>query len=100
ILDLAHPITSQEPSYQNVRVGEVQLLGRPLLIGRSHAIATPAADIEDRGKNARGVKARAAIPVDRSVSPDKSNAMQVANEPMIGDREITTHPAYQPSLRA
>ena len=35
VLDLAHTVSSQEASDQNVGVGEVQLLGRPAPIGRS-----------------------------------------------------------------
>src|SRR2546428_9565222 len=73
VLDLAHAVRSQEASDQNVGVREIQLLGRPALIGRRHAIAASAPSVEDRGEDARGVKARAAIPVDRSVSPDQGN---------------------------
>ena len=35
VLDLAHTIGSKEASDENVGIGEVKLLGRPTLIGRS-----------------------------------------------------------------
>ena len=49
------------------------------------------AGIEDRGEDARGVKARTAIPVDRSIGADKRDAAEVADQSVIGDRKITGH---------
>src|SRR5689334_17855938 len=92
VLNLAHTIRSQKAGNQDIGVREVQLLRRPALIYRSYAIATSAARVEDRREDARGVNAGAAVPVDRAISPDQSNAMQVPDQTVIGDRKITAHP--------
>jgi hypothetical protein len=92
VLYLAHAVGSEEASDENVGVGEIELLRRPALIGRSQPIRAAAPSVENRGKDARRVKARAAIPVDRPVGPDKRNAVQVTDQPVIGDWEITAEP--------
>ena len=51
----------------------------------------PAAGVEDRCEDARRVEAWAAVPVDRAISPDQSNAMQVPDQTVVGDRKITAH---------
>lgn len=51
----------------------------------------PAAGVENRCEDARRVEAGAALPVDRAISPDQSNAMQVSDQTVVGDRKITAH---------
>jgi hypothetical protein len=51
----------------------------------------PAAGVEDRCEDARRVEAGAAVPVDRAISPDQSDAMQVSDQTVVGDRKIAAH---------
>src|SRR5579884_627241 len=89
ILNLAHTIRSQEASYQNIGVREVQLLRSPALIDWSEAVVAAAARVKNRREDTWGVNPRAAVPVDRAISPDQSDAMQIADQTVVGDRKIS-----------
>jgi hypothetical protein len=46
------------------------------------------AGVEDRREHAGGIEPRAAIPVDRPVGADKRDSVQVADQAVLGDRQI------------
>jgi hypothetical protein len=88
VLHLADPAAGQEARDQHVRVREIELLGRPVPTVRLQAEVAAAHGIEDCGEHARRVEARAAVPVDRPFAAYQSNAVKVADDPVLGDREI------------
>ncbi len=44
--------------------------------------------VEDRGKDAWRVEARTAVPVDGPVGTDERDRVQVANQTVLGDRQV------------
>ena len=88
VLELAHTDGSQETRDQNVRVREVELLDRADPERWRDAVATAAVLVEDRCEDARRVEARAAVPVDRPVGADERDGAQVADDSVLGDRQV------------
>jgi hypothetical protein len=88
VLQLAHAVGGEEARDQDVRVGEVELLGGPLVTRRPQRVEAALALVEDRAEDARGVERRAAVPVDRAVRADQGDRVQVAHEAVLRDREI------------
>jgi hypothetical protein len=88
VLHLPHSVRHQESRDQDVGVGEVELLRAPALaVGRDTEQA-PVVGVEDRREDARRVEARAAVPVDRPVGPDERDGVQVADQAVLGDRQV------------
>ncbi len=88
VLHLADPFRGEEAGDQDVRVREVELLdGADTEHGRD---PVPAAlpPVEDRREHARRVEARAAVPVDRPVRADERDGAEVADDAVLGDREV------------
>ena len=82
------PAVGVEARDEDVRVREVELLGGPVVAGRPERVEAAAILVEDRAEHARGVERRAAVPVDRAVRADERHRVQVAHEPVLGDREV------------
>jgi hypothetical protein len=88
VLDLSHAVGGQQPRAEDVRVGQAELPGAPALaLGRDPKQA-PAVGVEDRRKHARRVEPRAAAPVDRPIGTDKRDRVQVADQAVLGDRQV------------
>ena len=110
VLHLAHAAVGVEARDEDVRVREVELLGGPVVAGRPERVEAAAVLVEDRAEHARGVEPRAAVPVDRAVRADERDRVEVAHEPVLGDREVralvpagvshrsgAAHPAQRPA---
>src|SRR5690242_6653294 len=67
VLNLADAVGHQEASDEDVGVGEVELFGAPAVAVGGDAEQTAAVGVEDRPEDARRVKSRAAVPVDRPI---------------------------------
>src|SRR5215469_3233293 len=89
VLDFANALVGEEPGDQHVGVGEVELLGLRGRVGGQFERPAPVR-IEDRGEHAGGVEARAAVPVDGAVRANQGDAMQVANQSVVGDRQVAS----------
>ena len=88
VLHLPHPVGHQEARDEDVGVGEVELLGAPAVAVGRDAEQPPAVGVEDRREHARRVEARAAVPVDRPVGAHERDGVQVADQAMLGDRQV------------
>src|SRR6266702_3474138 len=99
VLHLPHSVRHQEARDEDVGVGELELLRAPAVaVGRDPEHA-PAVGVEDRHEDARRVKPRAAVPVDRPVGADQRDGVQVAGQAVFGDGQVAGHqraswPAY------
>ena len=88
VLQLAHSHGSQEARDEDIRVREVELLDGADPERRRDAVPTAAVLVENRSEDARRVEARAAVPVDRAVGPDERDRAQVADDAVLGDRQV------------
>ena len=88
VLHLTDAAGHQEARDENVRVGQVELLGAPALALGRDAKQAPAVGVEDRREHARRVKARAAVPVDRPVGADERDGVQVADQAVFCDGQV------------
>jgi hypothetical protein len=88
VLHLPHSVGRQEARDEDVGVGEVKLLGAPAVAVRRDAEQASVVGIEDGRKDARRVESRAAVPVDRPVGADERDGVQVADQAMLGDRQV------------
>ncbi len=84
VLDFADAVRREEARDQDVGVGKVELLARPGSRRRRDPAKPASALVKQRPDHTRGVKSRAAVPVDRAVGADQRGAVQVA-EAVIGD---------------
>ena len=91
VLHLAYAVRCQETRDQDVRVGEVQLLRREFRLCRRDAIEAAALLVENGAEDARRIEARAAVPVDRAVGADEGDRVQVADDAVLGDRQVVRH---------
>ena len=82
------PSAGEEARDEDVRVGEVELLRRPALGRRGDPVVAAALPVEDRAEDARRVEVRAAVPVDRAVGAHERRRVEVADDPVLGDREV------------
>jgi hypothetical protein len=78
-LHLAYSVGHQEARDKDIGVGEVELLGAPVVAVGRDAEQAAVVGVEDRREDARRVEARAAIPVDRPVGADERDCVQVAD---------------------
>ena len=85
--DLRHALVGKETRDQDVGIGQIHLLDLRLGGGREAEIAADVL-VEQRREDARGIEVGQAEPVDRTVSADKSDAAQVADDAVVRDREI------------
>ena len=87
VLDLADSVLREEPGDQHVGIREVELPG---LRGQGGGqLEAPAAvSVQDRCENARRVERRSAVPVDGAVSSYQRDRVQVADQPMLGYRQV------------
>ena len=69
-------------------VSGVELLGAPALALGGDPEQASAVGVEDRRKDARRVKPRTAVPVDRPVGTDERDGVQVTDQAMLGDRQV------------
>jgi hypothetical protein len=90
-LELADPFRREEAGDEDVRVREVELLGGPSLARRRDAVVTALFAVEDRCKDAGRVECRAAVPVDRPLRAHKRDGVQIADNPVFGNREVVVH---------
>ena len=88
VLDLADACRREETGDEDVRVREVELFRRPVVQRRSDPVEAAAVLVEDRAEHARRVEARAAVPVDPSVRADQRDAVQIADDAVLGDRQV------------
>ena len=88
VLHLGDAVRRQEAGDQHVRIREVELLRRTVLDDRRDAVVAAALTVEDRAEHARRVEARAAVPVDPSVRADERDAVQIADDAVLGDRQV------------
>ena len=88
VLHLPHAAGREEARDEDVRVREVELLRRPLVARRAQGVVAAAVLVEDRAEHARRVERRAAVPVDRAVRADERDRVQVADQSVLGDREV------------
>src|SRR5215510_8050968 len=87
VLDLAHSVVREETRDEHVGIGQVELPG-PCGHGCGQFKTPAAVLVQDRSENARRVERRGAMPVDGPGGSDKSDGMQVADQPMIRYRQI------------
>src|SRR3954451_6867440 len=88
VLHLAHARLGEEPRDEDVRVREVELLLGPTIGRRRDAVVAATFSVEDRAEDARRVEVGAAIPVDRPVRPHERHRVQIADDSVLGDREV------------
>ena len=88
VLHLRHSVGHQEARDEDVGVGEVELLRTPTLTVGRDAEQAPVLGVENRREDARRVKARTAVPVDRPDGADERNRVQVADQAVLGDRQV------------
>jgi hypothetical protein len=88
VLHLADAALGEEAGDQDIGVREVELLGRPAVCRRGDPVVAAATPVEDRAEHARRVEVGAAVPVDRPVRADQRGRVQVADDPVLGDRQI------------
>ena len=93
-LDLPHALLGEEAGDEHVRIGEVELLRRPVLRHRGDAVVAALVLVEDRGEDARRIERRAAVPVDVSVGAGQRDRVQVAHDPVLGDRQVSGHALF------
>jgi hypothetical protein len=108
VLHLAHAVGHQEASDEDVGVGQVELFGAPAVAVGRDAEHAASIGVEDRPKNAGRVKVRAAVPVDRPIGAHQGDGVQVADQTVLGDRQVTGprcpssasrhHPRYPTSV--
>jgi hypothetical protein len=63
------------------------LRARERVRGRNPVKAAPGA-IQQCAEDARPVEPIRAVPVDRAVAPDHGGGVQVADDPVLGDRQV------------
>jgi hypothetical protein len=90
-LHLAYALLAQEARDEDVRVREVELPRRPVLGDRCDAIVAALLLVEDRGEDARRVERGAAVPVDVPIGARERDRVQVAHDPVLGDRQVVGH---------
>src|SRR2546429_5172506 len=78
----------QEAGDEDIGIGKVELLGAGAVDFGRDAEPTAAVGVEDRGEDARRVEPRAAVPVNRPVSPDERDGVQITDQAMLGDRQV------------
>jgi hypothetical protein len=88
VLHLPHSVGHQEARDEDVGVGEVEQLGAPAVAFGRDAEQAAAVGVEDRREDARRVKARTAVPIDRPVGADERHGVQVADQAVLGDRQV------------
>ncbi len=88
VLHLPDSLGHQEARDQDIGVGEVELLGAPGLARRRNAEQAPTVGVEDRPEDTRRVETRTAVPVDRPVGAYECDSVQVADQAVLGDREV------------
>ena len=88
VLQLADSDRGQEARDEDVRVGEVELLDGADAERRRDPIAAALLSVEDRPEDARRVEPRAAVPVDRAVGADERDRAQIADDAVLGDRQV------------
>ena len=74
---------------------------RPLSIPRGERVRKPRRQlntVEDRREHARRVEAWTAVPVDRPVGADERDGVQVADQAVLGDGQISGSPNATRSL--
>jgi hypothetical protein len=49
---------------------------------------TAVVGVEDAAEDARRVERRAAVPIDRAGGADQRDGVEIADEPVLGDRQI------------
>ena len=88
VLHLADPALGEEARDEDVRVGEVELLRVPVVGVGAQRVEAALLLVEDRPEHARGVERGAAVPVDRPVGADERDRVEVADQPVLGDRQV------------
>ena len=88
VLHLPDSLGHQEARDQDVGVGEVELLGAPPLAGGRDAEQAPTVGVEDRREDTRRVETRTAVPVDRPIGAHQCDGVQVADQAVLGDRQV------------
>src|SRR5215207_5219184 len=80
---MAYSVRRKEPCGQDVGVWAVELLPADLVSHGSDLEASTLFVVEDGRKNARGVEARQAEPVDRPVRSHEGRGVQVPDDPVV-----------------
>ena len=88
---LGHALLGEEARDQDARVREVELAGLPALRRRREPVPPAARLVEDRAEYARAVEAIGAVPVDRALGADEGDRAQVADDPVLLDRQVVLH---------
>ena len=86
--DLADAALGEEARDEHGRARQVELLGREGLAHRLEREAAAVLGVEDRAEQAGGIEALGAEPVDRALVADERDAVQVADDPVVLDRQV------------
>ena len=99
--DLADPALGEEARHEDGGPRQVQLLGRERLVRRPDREAPALLRVEDRPEQAGSVEALGAEPVDRALVADERNRVEVADDPVVLDRQVAVGVALllAPALR-
>jgi hypothetical protein len=89
VMHLPDSVSHQEPRHEDVSIGQVELLRAPAVPFGGDSEAAPAVGVEDGPEHARRVEAGAAVPVDRAVGADERDRVQVADQAVLRDRQVT-----------
>ena len=88
VLHLADAVLGEEARDEDVASPGSRAAWRPSPRRRAQRVEAALVLVEDRAEHARRVERRAAVPVDRAVGADERDRVQVADEAVLGDREV------------
>src|SRR6266545_2882333 len=98
-LELPHAPRREETRYEDIRVREVELLRRPILLAWRNPVVPSFLLVEDRREDARRVEGGAAVPIDRPVCPDEGHRVEIPDDPVVADRQVVLHVALLSAAR-
>src|SRR5919106_4724791 len=85
---LGHALVGREARDEYVRVGEVELARLPGPARGLNPEMAALLAVDQRRKDAGGVEAAGAVPVDRAVGADEGDAAQVSDDAVLFDRQV------------
>ncbi len=94
VVHLGDAALGHEPGDEDVGVGEVELARPDVLVERLEAPVAALLGVEDAAEDAGGVEARRAEPVDGAVRADERAAAEVADQPVLRDRQEAVNPLF------
>src|SRR4051794_10354658 len=82
------PAFREEAGHEHGGPRQVQLLGRERLVGRPDREAPALLRVEDRAEQTGSVEALGTEPVDRALVADERHRVEVADDPVVLDRQV------------